>query len=70
MSGRRACGFDDVAGVDALEIDRGHAEVAVPELALDDVERHAFAGEFDGVGVTELVRYEAAAYAGARGSLS
>jgi hypothetical protein len=37
-------GFDDLAGVDALEVDRGHAEVAVAELALDDVERDALAG--------------------------
>jgi hypothetical protein len=42
----------------------------VPELALDDVERDAFAGELDRVGVTELVRDEAAAYAGAGGSPS
>src|SRR4051795_11774428 len=32
-------GLDDSVGVDALQIDRGHAEVAVAELALDDVER-------------------------------
>jgi hypothetical protein len=31
----------------------------VPELALDDVERHAFTGEFDGVGVAQLVRRKA-----------
>ena len=30
------------------------------ELALDDVERHAFAGELDGVGVAQLMRREAA----------
>ena len=29
--------FDDFAGVDALEIDRGHAEVAMAELALNDI---------------------------------
>jgi hypothetical protein len=63
-------GFDDFAGVDALEINRGHAEVAVAELALDDVERDAFAGELDGVRVTQLMRYEAAAHAGARGAAS
>ena len=32
-------GFDDLAGVDAPKVDRGHAEVAAPELALDDVDR-------------------------------
>ena len=57
-------GFDDLAGVDALEVDRGHAEVAVAELALDDVERDAFAGELDRVRVAQLVRDEAAADAG------
>jgi hypothetical protein len=30
-------GLDDLAVVDALEIDGGHAEVGVAELALDDV---------------------------------
>jgi hypothetical protein len=37
----------------------------VAELALDDVERHPFAREFDGVGVAQLVRSEAAPDAGA-----
>jgi hypothetical protein len=49
---------------------RGHAEVAVAELALDDVERDAFAGEFDGVCVAELVGDEAAADAGVCGASS
>src|SRR4051812_46250099 len=52
-------GGDDLLGVDALQVDAGRAEVGVPELALDDVERHAFAGELDGVGVAQLVRREA-----------
>jgi hypothetical protein len=34
-------GVDDLAGIDALEVERGHAEAAVPELALADVEWHA-----------------------------
>jgi hypothetical protein len=29
-------GGDDLVGVDALEVDRGRAEVGVAELALDD----------------------------------
>jgi hypothetical protein len=41
----------DAGGVDALEVDAGGAEVGVSELALDDVERYAFARELDGVGV-------------------
>jgi hypothetical protein len=43
--------FDDLGVVDALQIDRGDAEVAVPELALDDDQRHAFAGHLDRVGI-------------------
>ena len=51
---RRAAGVDgvdDLGVVDALEIDRGDAEVGVAELALDDDQRHALAGHLDGVGV-------------------
>src|SRR5262249_16138548 len=50
--------FDDLGVVDALEVDRRYAEVAVPELALDDYERNALVRHLDGVGVTELVRRE------------
>jgi magnesium-transporting ATPase (P-type) len=53
-------GGDDLFGVDALPVDRGRAELGVAELALDDVERHAFAGEFDGAGVAQRVQSEAA----------
>ena len=35
-----------------MEVDRGGAEVGVPELPLDDVQRHALAGEFERVRVT------------------
>ena len=31
----------------------------MPELALDDVERYAFTGELDGVGMAQLMRREA-----------
>src|SRR4051794_21797084 len=40
-------GVDDLGVVDALEVDRGDAEVAVAELALDDDERHAFVSHLD-----------------------
>src|SRR4051794_19497243 len=60
-------GLDDLVGVDALQVDRSDAEVAVAELALDDVERDAVVREFDGVRVAELVRGKAPAYAGAGG---
>src|SRR5918993_675847 len=61
---RRAAGVDgvdDLGVVDALEIDRRDAEVAVAELALDDDERYAFASHLDGVGVPQLMRGESSA---------
>ena len=51
----RMHGLDDLATVDALQIDGSDAEVAVAELALDDDQRNAFAGHLDGVGVAELM---------------
>jgi hypothetical protein len=45
----RVDGLDDLGVVDALQIDRGDPEVAVPELALDDDERDAFAGHLNRV---------------------
>src|SRR5687767_11198122 len=44
-------GVDDLCVVDALEIDRSDSEVGVPELALDDDQRHALARHLDGMGV-------------------
>src|SRR5215216_6680995 len=44
-------GVDDLGVVNALEVDRGDAEVGVAELAFDDDQRHALAGHLDGVGV-------------------
>src|SRR5215211_723798 len=55
-------GVDDLGVVDALEVDRGDAEVGVAELALDDDQRHAFACHLDRVGVAELVWSEAPAH--------
>ena len=54
-------GLDDLSVVDALEIDRRDAEIAMSELALDNDQRNAFAGQLDGVSVPELVRRSAAA---------
>src|SRR5215216_6269955 len=48
---RRAAGVDgvdDLGVVDALQVNGGDAEVGVPELALDDDQRHALAGHLDG----------------------
>src|SRR5687768_5917560 len=63
-------GVDDLCVVDALEVDRGDAEVGVPELALDDDQRHALARHLDGVGVAELVRCEASPHFGLAGDAS
>ena len=38
----------------------------MPELALDDVERHALAGQFERVGMAQLVRREPTPHACAR----
>ena len=58
---------DDLLGVDALQVDRRGAEVGVSELSLDDVQGNALAGEFDCVGVAELMRREAPAHTGLEG---
>jgi hypothetical protein len=56
-------GLDDLAAVDALQVDAGDAEVAMPELALDDDQRHALASHLDSMGVAELVWREASPHA-------
>ena len=43
---------DDLAVVDALQVDRGDPEVRMAELPLYDVERDALAGHLDGVGMS------------------
>jgi hypothetical protein len=58
---------DDLAAVDALEVDARDAEVGVSELVLDDDQRHAFVRHFDRVSMPELVGREAASYAGFSG---
>ena len=58
MGARRVDGDDDLRVVDALEVDRGGAEVGVSELALDDVQWHALAGDFERVRVAQLMRRE------------
>ncbi len=63
-------GFDDLGIVDPLEVHGRDAEVAVAELALDDHERYAFVGEFDGVRMAQLVWGKAAADAGGRGAVT
>ena len=55
--------------VDALQVDRSHAEARVPELALDDDQRDALACHLDGVCVSKLVRSRAPPRAGLRGDV-
>ena len=57
-------GVDDLGVVDALQVDRGNAEVAIAELALDHDQRNALARHLDGVGVAQLVRREAPPHTG------
>ena len=59
--------MDDIgerAAVDPLQVDRGDPAVGVPELALDHIQRDALSGHFNGVGMAQLVRREAAADTG------
>jgi hypothetical protein len=51
---------DDLAAIDALEVDARDAEVDVSELALDDDEGDSFVRHFHRVGVPELMGREAA----------
>jgi ethanolamine utilization microcompartment shell protein EutS len=57
-------GVDDLGAVDALEVDRGDAEMGVSELALDDDQGDVLVGHLDRVGVAQLVRCESATHAG------
>lgn len=56
----RMDGRDDLLDVNALEVDRGRPQVGVTELSLDDVQRHALAGELKRMRLTELVWREPA----------
>jgi hypothetical protein len=62
-------GADDLAAVDALEVDARDAEVGVSELALDDDERDALVRHFDSVSVPQLVWREATPDAGFSGRM-
>jgi hypothetical protein len=60
-------GADDLAAVDALQIDAGDAEVGVSQLALDHDQGNSFVRHLDSVCMAELVQREAASNAGAGG---
>ena len=46
---------DDLAAVDALQVDTRNAQVCVPELPLDHDERDTFVRHLNGVSVSQLV---------------
>jgi hypothetical protein len=54
-------GFDDLAAIDALQLNEDDAEVAAPEFTLDDDQRHPVARHLDGLRVGQLVRRKATA---------
>ena len=58
---------DDLRRVDALQVSAGCAEVGVPELTLDDVDRDPLAGQFNSVPVSELMWSESASHTGVGG---
>ena len=60
----RVDGIDDLGVIDALQIHERDAEVGVPELALDDDQRHALARHLNGMGMAQLVRREAPPHTG------
>src|SRR5947209_19430141 len=51
--------LDDLGAVDALEVDAGDPQIAMPELPLDDHQRDALVGELDSVGMPQLMRRKA-----------
>jgi hypothetical protein len=60
-------GANDLAAVDALEIDAGDAKVRVSQLTLDHDQRNSLVSHLHSVGVAELVRREATPNADAGG---
>lgn len=63
---RRAVAYcvDDLAAVDAFEVDTCNAEIRVPKLPLDDDQWCALASHLDRMRMAELMRSEAAADGG------
>jgi hypothetical protein len=68
-AGRSWDRVDDLGVVDPAQVDRGDGEVGVPELALDDEQRHAFARHLHRVRVSELMRSEPTSHARADGGV-
>jgi hypothetical protein len=57
-------GVDDLGVVDSPEIGRSDPEIRVPELTLDDEQRHGLARHLDGGRVPELMGREATPHPG------
>jgi hypothetical protein len=62
-------GADDLAAVDALQVDAGDPEVGVPKLTLDHDERSAFVRHLDRMGVAQLVWREPPSHTRRAGSM-
>jgi hypothetical protein len=60
-------GLDDLGAVDALQIDRRDAKVAVPEPALDNDQGYALVGHLNRVSMSKLVWGKPSAHAGSSG---
>jgi hypothetical protein len=48
-------GADDLGVVNLAQIHRGDPEMRMPELALDDQQRHALARHLDGMSMPQLM---------------
>ena len=62
-------GADDLAAVDALEVDACDAKVGVSELALDHHQRDALVRHLDRMSVPQLMRREATPHARRSGGM-
>src|SRR2546423_12383416 len=63
-SATRADPPDDLLGIDALQVHARRGHIRMPELALDDRQRHPLPREFDSVRMAELMRREPTAHTG------
>jgi hypothetical protein len=57
-------GVDDLGVIDAAQIHRGHAEIGVPELPLDDHDRDPLARHLDRMRMPKLMPREPTANPG------
>jgi hypothetical protein len=62
-------GADDLAAVDALQVDAGNPKVGVTKLTLDNHQRNALMRHLDRVSVPELMRREPPTHARRRGGV-